>query len=172
MAFNYDKFSPKVLGLDPGLVATGYSIVKSSKYLAYGVIKPDPQKDWIFRIAEIVSRLKKIIRTYRPEVCVVETLFFRKVSARSVITSAHLRGAILYLLFSEKIPLVEITPAKIKKAVTGNGRASKAQIAYMVRHLYNINENLNHHTSDALAIAYTYLVAPNNFTTNFKYIKP
>ncbi|MCS7259018.1 MAG: crossover junction endodeoxyribonuclease RuvC, partial [candidate division WOR-3 bacterium] len=113
------------MGLDPGLVATGYSIVINTKCLAYGVIKPDPKSDWICRIGEIVKHLKKIIRNYQPEVCVVETLFFRKVSARSIITSAHLRGAILYLLFSEKIPLVEITPAKIKKAVTGNGRASK-----------------------------------------------
>jgi crossover junction endodeoxyribonuclease RuvC len=157
------KKRQKILALDPGVVATGYSIVKENKCFEYGVIKPNAHADLTTRIGQIITEIRKLIRTYRPDICVIETLFFRKVSARSIITSAQLRGAILYLLFLEKIPLAEITPARIKKVVTGNGRASKKQIEFMIHHLYNFKEKINHHASDALAIAYTYLVTNKNY---------
>lgn len=148
----------RILGLDPGLNATGYAIVTDDKCVDYGVLLSDNCQVLGERIAKILDGLKKKIREHLPDVCAIETLFFRKVSARSVIFSAQLRGAILYLLFREKIPVIEITPAKAKKILTGNGRASKQQIDFMVRRIYHLNGKINEHASDAIALAYSYSV--------------
>jgi crossover junction endodeoxyribonuclease RuvC len=150
--------SKRILGLDPGLTATGYALVLGEKCLDYGIVPSDKNQALGERIAKILTGLKKKIREHTPDVCVIETLFFRPVSARSVIYSAHLRGAIFYLLFKEKIPIIEVTPAKVKKLLTGNGRASKQQIDFMVRRIYNLSGKINEHAADALAVAYSYSV--------------
>lgn len=150
--------SSRILGLDPGLSATGFAVVSGEKCLNYGTIPSDKNQILGERISKILFGVKRKIREYSPDVCVVETLFFRPVSARSVIYSAHLRGAIFYLLFKEKIPIVEVTPAKVKKLLTGNGRASKQQIDFMVRRIYDLAGKINEHAADALAVAYSYSV--------------
>lgn len=142
--------------MDTGLSATGFAVVSGEKCLDYGIVPSDKNQMLGERISKILSVLKKKIREHLPNVCVVETLFFRPVSARSVIYSAHLRGAIFYLLFKEKIPIIEVTPAKVKKLLTGNGRASKKQIDFMVRRIYNLSGKINEHAADALAVAYSY----------------
>jgi crossover junction endodeoxyribonuclease RuvC len=69
-----------------------------------------------------------------------------------------LRGAIFYLLYEEEIPIIEVTPAKVKKILTGNGRASKQQVDFMIHRVYNLQGKINEHASDALAVAYSYSV--------------
>lgn len=148
--------SEKILGLDPGLSGTGYGFIQGNKCVDFGVVRTNSKTQLGQRISIVLRDLRKKIREHSPKICVIETLFFRKVSARSVIYSAHLRGAILYLLFLEKIPVMEVTPAKVKKILTGNGRASKQQIDYMIHRVYNIQEKISEHASDALAVAYSY----------------
>lgn len=158
---NISKVPPPnrlVLGLDPGLSATGYGFVLDSKCFDYGIVRTDSKMALGERISKILTALRKKIHEHKPSVCVIETLFFRKESARSVIYSAHLRGAIFYLLYIEKIPIIEITPAKVKQILTGNGRASKQQIDFMVHRVYNLQGKINVHASDALAVAYSYAV--------------
>ncbi|MEO0091961.1 MAG: crossover junction endodeoxyribonuclease RuvC [candidate division WOR-3 bacterium] len=145
-----------VIGLDPGLSATGYGIVREDRCVDYGIIKSDITKPLAERINQILRLLQKKINQYSPTICAIETLFFKKESARSVIYSAHLRGALFFLLSKKKIPIVEITPARVKKALTGNGRASKQQIKFMVKNIFRISNELNEHASDALAVAYTF----------------
>ena len=84
----------------------------------------------------------------------METLFFKAVGARSVILAAQLRGGLFYLMGRRGIPVTEITPATIKLALTGNGRAAKSQMQYMVRALLGIREEIPDHAADALAAAY------------------
>ncbi|MEO0082973.1 MAG: crossover junction endodeoxyribonuclease RuvC [candidate division WOR-3 bacterium] len=147
---------PRILGLDPGLSATGFGIVINNHCLECGIIRSNSKQMLAERIYHIVQNLRKKIRQYQPTTCVIETLFFRKESARSVIYSAHLRGAIFFLCHQEKIPVIEVTPATVKRSLTGNGRASKQQINYVVKKIFNIKEKINEHVSDALAIAYTF----------------
>jgi crossover junction endodeoxyribonuclease RuvC len=59
-------------------------------------------------------------------------------------------------MFQEKIPIIEVTPAKVKQILTGNGRASKQQIGFMVQRIYNIRDKINEHACDALAVAYSF----------------
>lgn len=150
------KASKKILGLDPGLSVTGFGFVEGSRCIDYGVVRSDSKKELGARIDKILGTLKKKIREHNPIACIIETLFFRKESARSVIYSAHLRGSIFYLLYQLQIPVIEVTPAKVKQVLTGNGRASKDQINFMVQRIYHLPGKINEHASDALAVAYSY----------------
>lgn len=72
-----------------------------------------------------------------------------------MILSAQCRGAILTVLAKSKIPVFELTPARVKLCVAGSGRASKSQLNYMIKKLLNLQGKLSEHAADALAIAYT-----------------
>ncbi len=148
--------SEKILGLDPGLSVTGFGFIQGDYCLDYGVVRSDSKKELGERIDKILTALKRKIREHHPVACIIETLFFRKESARSVIYSAHLRGSVFYLLYLMKIPVIEVTPAKVKQVLTGNGRASKEQINFMVQRVYKLPGKINEHASDALAVAFSY----------------
>jgi crossover junction endodeoxyribonuclease RuvC len=144
----------RILGIDPGLGATGYGVVEDGRALDYGTITTDTKAQVPERLRALGQRLKQVIRRARPEHCALETLFFKGGGARSVIRSAESRGTIIYTLACAGIPVVELTPATIKLAVTGSGRASKGQMNYMVRALLKLGDRVPEHAADALAAAY------------------
>jgi crossover junction endodeoxyribonuclease RuvC len=148
----------KILGIDPGLAGTGFAVLstrtQSPKAIRYGTIRSRKDKPLGERIKMIVSELKKIIRKEKVNSCACESLFFKKAAAKSVILSSHLRGAILYLLAQENIPIWEVHPQRLKLAITGQGRASKRQMNYMIKNLLNITDRVSEDEADALACAY------------------
>ncbi|MEO0098990.1 MAG: crossover junction endodeoxyribonuclease RuvC [candidate division WOR-3 bacterium] len=148
----------KILGIDPGLSATGFAVLStrtnSPKSITYGTIRSDKKKSLGERIEFVIKELRKVIRREKIKSCACETLFFKKEASKSVILSCHLRGAILYLLAQEKIPLYEVNPLRLKLAITGQGRASKRQVNYMIKNLLNITDNVGEDEADALACAY------------------
>jgi crossover junction endodeoxyribonuclease RuvC len=106
------------------------------------------------RLKTISDGLDSVIRKFRPEQCAMESLFFKGAGARSVLLSAQARGALLYALARRGVPVLELTPATIKLAVTGSGRASKQQLNYMIRALLRLEGAVPEHAADALAAAY------------------
>lgn len=148
------KCHSPILGLDPGLTATGYGLLAPKK-IGYGVIKSNPSQPLGERIRFVINRLDQILKKVNPKVCAIETIFFKPVGARSIILMAHLRGALFYILTRHSIPVVEITPAQVKLSVTGNGRASKKQIQYMIKALLKIKDKIPEDAADALAVAYS-----------------
>jgi crossover junction endodeoxyribonuclease RuvC len=145
----------RILGLDPGIARTGYAFIENGKCLSFGIIKTDKNKSLNERIFFIVKKIEKLINNKKPQFCVIETFFFKLTTAKSIIFSLHLRGAIFYLLTKKKIPVVEVTPTKVKLAICGNGRAAKRQIKYMIKKIFNLEDRLNEDSADALAVAYT-----------------
>jgi crossover junction endodeoxyribonuclease RuvC len=143
-----------ILGIDPGLAETGFGVLRDGRVIAQGAFRSATGEPLSERIGSIVNRMDNLIRRERPDACAVETLFFRGIGARSVILSAHLRGGLFYLLGKRGIPVTELTPATIKLTLTGNGRAAKRQMQYMVRTLLGIRETVPDHAADALAAAY------------------
>jgi crossover junction endodeoxyribonuclease RuvC len=143
-----------ILGLDPGLAVTGFGVLRNGRMIDYGQITTRPETPVPERIERVVSAVDKVIRRHQPGACAVETLFFKAVGARSVILAAQVRGGLFYLLARRKIPAHELTPATIKLSLTGNGRAAKSQMQYMVRALLGIRMKLPDHAADALAAAY------------------
>jgi len=144
----------RILGIDPGLGATGYGVLADGSPVEYGTITTDTRAGLPERLRSLGRDLKHVVRRTRPELCALETLFFKAGGARSVIRSAEARGTIIYTLACADVPVTELTPATVKLAVTGSGRASKGQMNYMVKALLKLGDRVPEHAADALAAAY------------------
>jgi crossover junction endodeoxyribonuclease RuvC len=118
------------------------------------VVSTDSNQPLGLRLGRLADRLTEVIDETHPQLCGMETLFFRTVGARSVILSAQCRGVLLYVLAGRGVPVEEITPASIKFAITGSGKASKRQMNYMIRQLLGLDDDVQEHAADALAAAF------------------
>lgn len=143
-----------ILGIDPGLSATGYGVIVDGRAVEYGTITTEAWQSPTVRLRSLADGLDQVLERNRPDACAIETLFFKAVGARSVIRSAEARGAILCALGRRDIQVTELTPATIKLALTGCGRASKQQMNYMVKSLLGLESRVPEHSADALAAAF------------------
>jgi crossover junction endodeoxyribonuclease RuvC len=133
----------KVLGIDPGSTATGYGVVEGRgtdcRLVECGVIRSPRGGDLAVRLLHIYSDLCEVIDRVEPDCLSVETVFYRE-NARTAVVLAHARGVALLAGAERGVPVVEYPPAEIKKAIVGTGRATKAQVGYMVQKLLNLSE--------------------------------
>ena len=146
-----------ILGIDPGLATVGYGVVEKSpsglRAAGYGVITTPPDEGTPVRLAMIADELTRLIAEYRPDCVVVEELFFNT-NITTGIRVAEARGVILYRAVMECGNLYEYTPLQVKLALTGNGRADKKQVQFMVRALLGLTETPKpDDAADALAVA-------------------
>lgn len=149
----------RILGLDPGSRFTGYALIdrRGSRLVpvAYGRISL-PQKDLTVRLGRLATELEELIRLHQPEVAALESLY-HGVNPRSLIVLAQARGALVATLGRLGLPVSEFSPAEVKTAVTGYGRAEKGQVGRMVALVLGLGaEKLPADTSDALAVAICY----------------
>ncbi len=145
----------KILGLDPGSVITGYGAVEVEAlrvtFVAGGRIRPRARA-FSDRLKQIADDLTEILDREKPDVVVIEDVFYAK-NVKSAFRIAHVRGALLLVSAQAGIEIVEYTPAEIKKAIVGNGSAAKEQVQFMVKHLLGLEEAPPADESDALAAA-------------------
>lgn len=147
----------RVLGIDPGLAATGFGVVAVEggrlRYLADGVISTHSSDGHAARLAAIFDRVLDLIATHRPQLAAVETLYFSR-NATSAIPVAEARGVVALAFHRSGVPVHELSPHIIKQAVVGSGRAEKRQVAAMVNVVLGLDRSDRaHHASDALAAA-------------------
>lgn len=147
-----------VLGIDPGLAATGYGLIQCDgnrfRHLAHGTIRTAAGEEMGARLLALHRELDRIIEEYRPSEAGVENVFFSK-NSTSAIPVAQARGVILFALAARGVPFCEYGPAELKQAVVGRGKAEKQQIQEMVRMVLNLKEiPTPHHAADALAVAF------------------
>jgi len=147
----------RVIGIDPGTAIVGYGIVdfenNESNLVTSGSIQTSKNASDSERLAEISDDLNVIIEKYSPDIASVEKIFFFK-NQKTVISVAQSRGVILSVLAKKSIPVFEYTPMQIKLSVTGYGKASKNDVAEMVKKMINY-ENFPKldDTADAIAMA-------------------
>lgn len=146
-----------ILGIDPGSLHTGYGLVErnGSALVAVdaGRFSCPRDLDLPRRLAHLAGRLEELIAARRPDLAVLETPF-HGMNARSLIVLAQARGALLAVLAGRGIEIREYSPAEVKSAVTGNGRADKDQVARMVRLLLSARgDGWASDATDALALA-------------------
>jgi crossover junction endodeoxyribonuclease RuvC len=146
-----------VLGLDPGSQHTGWAFVerRGSTLVAldFGRISCARQAPLQDRLAHLTLELRGLLTARRPDRAALETPFHGP-SVRSLIVLAQARGALLSVLGEAGVETAELSPAEVKVAVTGSGRADKTQVARMVRLLLALSlEPLAKDTTDALAVA-------------------
>jgi len=150
----------RILGLDPGTATTGYGIIDVEdgelKLVDYGVIETAAGEPAEQRLQSIFRQTNSLIATYRPERAAVEQLFFGR-NITTAIAVGQARGVLLLALADAAIPISEYSPPKVKEAVTGYGKAEKAQMQLMVRHLLGLEESPRpDDAADALAVAITH----------------
>ncbi len=147
----------RILGLDPGSRYTGYGLIdrrgSQLRPIAQGRIAVPGSTPLPARLAHLCSELRNVLRRFEPEAAVLEALF-RGVNPRSLIVLAQARGALLVTLAAAGLEVHEYSPAEVKTAVTGNGRADKHQVGRMVKLILGLDEpKLSPDASDALAVA-------------------
>jgi crossover junction endodeoxyribonuclease RuvC len=149
------------MGVDPGTAVTGYGVLSSEEsgslsLLECGVIRTSSGEPLPTRIREIFEGIQEIIDQFHPEVVVVEDVFQGK-NVRSALTLGHARGAILLAASLADLRIAEYSPREIKKAVVGNGSATKDQVGFMVtRHLRLADPPAPSDASDGVAAALCY----------------
>ena len=126
-----------ILGIDPGTAVTGYGVVAKEdggavSLVECGVVRTSSGEVLAVRIREIYEAVTVLITRHAPSVVVVEDVFLGK-NVQSALKLGHARGAILLAAALGEIPIAEYTPREIKKAVVGNGNASKDQVGFMVQ---------------------------------------
>ena len=134
-----------ILGIDPGYDRVGIGIIERvnniDKYVYSECIETNKKQSFVDRLIQIENRIVKIIHTYKPELTVIEDIFFAK-NAKTVIKVAQARGAILITCRkSIDNKILELTPMQIKSSLVGDGHADKNQVEYMVRQILKLNQD-------------------------------
>jgi len=150
----------RIIGIDPGTAIVGFGVIDvlgSKKTMVdAGVIRTPAHQPAEVRLMTIYNELKEIIELNKPEVMVVEQLFFAK-NVTTAMTVSQARGVILLLAEQLSLRLVEFTPLQIKQSMTGDGRADKKQVQEMVRVVLNLQTIPQpDDCADALAAALTF----------------
>ena len=145
-----------ILGIDPGSLHTGYGLVEKNgsavRVVEAGRFSTPRDLALPARLAWLCGRLQELLGRHPPELAVLESPF-HGMNARSLIVLAQARGALLATLAAQGLEIREYTPAEVKAAVTGNGRADKEQVARMVRLLLGTDGRWPSDATDALAVA-------------------
>lgn len=133
-----------VLGIDPGTAITGYGVVErqadgSNRLLECGVVRTSPRSPLSLRLRQIYEGVSELIERHAPAAVAVEGVFFGK-NARSAMVLGHARGVILLAAAVREIEVAEYSPAEVKSAIVGTGRATKHQVGFMTQKLLKLRE--------------------------------
>ena len=151
----------RVLGVDPGLGITGFSIMDTKRnqthLSAYGTIKPKPKDSLPKRLNYLFEEMNKILDQFSPDVMAIEDAFYSK-NVKSAMTLGQARGSLILAAAQAGIPVHEFAPRKVKMSVCGNGAASKEQVSYMVTQILKLKEPPKPlDVSDAMAVGLCYI---------------
>lgn len=133
----------RVLGIDPGTAVTGYGVVRREgagvALTECGVIRTRPSEPLAVRLENIYEGVRELIARHAPDAVCVEDVFYAK-NVRTTVVLGHARGVILLAAQQAGLPVHEMPPAVIKKAVVGTGNASKEQVQFMVARLLRLKK--------------------------------
>lgn len=153
-----------IMGIDPGTNIMGYAFIgvngNRARLIAMGVIDLRKCKDMYMKLGEIFTRVQGLINSFLPDELAIEAPFFGK-NVQSMLKLGRAQGVAIAAAISRQVPIHEYAPLKIKMAITGNGSASKEQVADMLRRMLNIsNEDMPHFmdATDALGAAFCHFI--------------
>ena len=150
----------KVLSIDPGYERLGIAILEKEngieKIIFSETFKTLAKDDFIKRMFLIGKEIEKIIKKYNPKILSIEKLFFNT-NQKTATNVSEVRGSIIYIAMKYGLEVFEYTPLEIKSAVTGDGRADKKQMVFMVKQLIKIEKEVKYDDEwDAIAIGLTF----------------
>ena len=127
----------RILGIDPGLNTTGYGVIDVDggqlRLCEAGIVRSRPKDSIEKRLHEIYSGVREVIDAHQPELMALEQLFSHYDRPRTAILMGHARGVICLAASQTDIEVVHYEPTRVKKVMTGNGRAPKSQIQLAVK---------------------------------------
>ena len=146
-----------ILGIDPGTLVMGYGLVhiqnNKLSLITLDVIKLDKLEEHADRLKKIFERVIELIDQYKPDELAIEAPFFGK-NVQSMLKLGRAQGVAIAAALSKNIPMTEYSPKKIKMSITGNGNASKEQVAAMLESLLNFKHDEKYFdATDALGAA-------------------
>jgi crossover junction endodeoxyribonuclease RuvC len=151
----------KIFGIDPGSERTGYGCIESNgsrhRLVICGFLSGPARATFPEKLNAIHAGLRELLLRHRPECVAVEDIFYAR-NVRSALRLGHARGVVLLAASQANLPIWEYTPAEIKRAVVGYGRAEKVQVQAMVKLLLGLEQPPKpHDAADALAVAICHL---------------
>lgn len=146
-----------ILGIDPGYAIVGYGVIEYNGYsfrvLDFGAITTDKDMEFTARLEQVFDGVQYLITKHKPDAVSIEKLFFNT-NTTTAINVAQARGCCLLACKKANLKIAEYTPLQIKQAVTGYGKATKAQVMEMTRMLLNLKQIPKpDDAADALAVA-------------------
>jgi crossover junction endodeoxyribonuclease RuvC len=150
----------RALGIDPGLVATGWGVLERSRggaaVIASGVVATTTDLDFDARIHLIYDGVHDVIVKHAPDVLVLEDLYAEYRFPRTALLMAHARGVVCLAARQCGVPVMALAPAEVKRAVAAHGAAAKSQVQRSIGHLLKLAAPPRpSHVADALALAWT-----------------
>lgn len=162
-----------ILGIDPGTTIMGFGLIKvvgkQMEFLQLNELLLGKYKDHYLKLKMIFERTLHLIDTYHPDEIAIEAPFYAK-NVQSMLKLGRAQGVAMAAGLSRQIPITEYLPKKIKMAITGNGNASKEQVARMLQSLLKIKElpkNLD--STDGLAAAVCHFYNSSRITQSTNY---
>ncbi|MCJ8210539.1 crossover junction endodeoxyribonuclease RuvC [Mucilaginibacter sp. RS28] len=146
-----------ILGIDPGTVVMGYGVIREvgskTEMIALGVVKIPEGDDHMLKLQRIFEKSIALIDNYHPDCLAIEAPFYGK-NIQVMLKLGRAQGTAIAAALSRNIPVNEYSPRKIKQAITGNGNATKEQVAAMLQHLLKFKETPEFlDATDGLAVA-------------------
>ena len=167
------KIDKIILGIDPGTTIMGFGLIKvinkKMELIEMEELKLIKIKDHYVRLKLIFEKTIELIDKHKPDEISIEAPFFGK-NVQSMLKLGRAQGVAMAAGLSRQIPVTEYSPKKIKMAITGNGNASKEQVAKMLQNLFSIKElpkNLD--STDGLAAAVCHFYNNESISTDKKY---
>ncbi len=146
-----------ILGVDPGTLVTGFAVIESGRetinVLSFDIVKNSSSHTMPVRLKSIYDALCDVIERFHPDELAIETAFYGK-NPQSALKIGHARGVSILAAVNRQIPTTEYSPREVKRAVVGNGAASKQQVQFMVKRLLKLKTVPKYFdATDALAVA-------------------
>ncbi|MBS0000977.1 MAG: crossover junction endodeoxyribonuclease RuvC [Cyclobacteriaceae bacterium] len=155
-----------IMGMDPGTNVMGYGIIQANgsalKILQFGVIQLSKYKTHELKLKKIFERILGLVEEFHPDEVAIEAPFYGK-NVQSMLKLGRAQGVAMAAVLYRNIPITEYAPKKVKISVTGNGNASKEQVAKMLEQLLKFRETPKLlDATDALAVAICHLYQKNS----------
>lgn len=168
-----DKIQKRILGIDPGTAITGYCVINCDKNEMFlesmGIIDLTKKKETFDKLAELEKHFSHILQHYLPDEVAFEAPFYGK-NVQSMLKLGRAQGLCMGLTLQKKIPVFEYSPKRVKQAITGNGNASKDQVAAMVKNLLKLQSlPSKFDATDAAAIAICHHFTGGNVQSDVKH---
>lgn len=158
-----------ILGIDPGTQVMGYGVIEAQgqnvRIRVFGTLHLSKYADHALKLRKIYERVSELIETHAPDSLAIEAPFYGK-NVQSMLKLGRAQGVALAAALAREIPVAEYMPKTVKQSVTGNGNASKEQVAAMLKQILEFDREVElHDETDALAVAVCHHFASKSLVT-------